>query len=312
MVRDEVGLKLCLGGSSWGSRGSCRGHHHLHGNHLLHTHPSYIPSLSAASLRKREGQRWLQAQHRGSLLPDAASEARAGLGGAGPPRVQPSSRSRSRPGLPALPWNSRRPRCRDTSLSENSPVLFLTTRTMGFPSQNFLRGYLRRGDTVSAVPHSSVLRTSLKEEGTGSRLNPRAVELTEPPLPSPPDRPRQGAQAKGRGDSETRVQDGSCFLPRRSHGCGHLWCRFTPHSFKWLKVKGKGEEGPGTGTGRARRGEAHSMEKLCYLLEKSLVSWKGRKHRISTSDPTHLRQPITQTRPFLRQLAAGGVKETQQ
>lgn len=172
--------------SLWHEGTPGRGHHHLHGNHLLDTHLSYIPSLLAASLRRREGHRWPQAQHRGSLLPMqpwTPGRPGAGPGGAGPslsPVPLPPP-----PRLPALPWNSRRPRCRDTSLSENSPVLFLTTRTMGFPSQNFFRGYLR-GDITSAV--LAFLSPQNKLEGGGNRI-------PTPPPPPPPQTNRPETRA---------------------------------------------------------------------------------------------------------------------
>lgn len=232
--------------SLWHEGTPGRGHHHLRGNCLLDTHPSYIPSLLAASLWRREGHRWPQAQHRAPCSQSSFGRPRAGPGGVGPslsPAPLPPP-----PRLPALPWNSRRPRCRDTSLSENSPVLFLTTRTMGFPSQNFFRGYLR-GDITSAVlaflspqnkdggggnripPHHGRHRQRNRPEtraASVSRLNPGAVQLTEPPLPSPPDCPRRGEQAEAGGaqrscsvDSKTWVQDVSCF-PGGTMGVGTL------------------------------------------------------------------------------------------
>lgn len=97
-------------------------------------------------------------------------------------------------------------------------------------------------------------------------------------------------------------------LPRRNHGCGHLGYRFTPHSFKWLRSrpKGRGGGGGGTGTGEARRGTLQRGS--CYLFKRSLVSWKGRKHRISKSDLTHLRQHLTDRRgPSLGSCGSGGV-----
>lgn len=57
---------------------------------------------------------------------------------------------------------------------------------------------------------------------------------------------------------------------------------------------------------RGREGDGHRQarhtpaKKLCYLLKKSLVSWKERKHRISELDLTYLCQHVTDGHgPFL-------------
>lgn len=308
--------------SLWHEGTPGRGHHHLRGNCLLDTHPSYIPSLLAASLWRREGHRWPQAQHRAPCSQSSFGRPRAGPGGVGPslsPAPLPPP-----PRLPALPWNSRRPRCRDTSLSENSPVLFLTTRTMGFPSQNFFRGYLR-GDITSAV--LAFLRTRMEEEGTGSlpttaatdretgqkqELRASADSTPEPfslrshlsphhlTVPDEESRPRRGAH-RDLALWTARLGFRMFLASQEEPWVWAPWVLFHSPFIQMAKVKAKGGGGwgGGTGTGRARRGEARRgtlQRRSCYLFKRSLVSWKGRKHRISKSDLTHLGQHLTDRR----------------